>query len=119
MTTDERFIDFLREEMRRRDFTSVRQFSAWLGMSNSMVAHVIDGRRDPGLDFMVAVSQKTGVGLADLVELAKPGTLDHTDLSLDARILAQQIEGLEDDERAMVRAILRGARYGEGTKNRK
>ena len=92
MATDQRFVDFLQDEMRRRDIASVRQFAAWLGMSNSMVAQVLDGGRDPGLDFMVALSQKTGVNLADLVELARPGALSRTDLSLEARILAQQIE---------------------------
>lgn len=116
--TNPGFTDFLREEQHRRGFESVRQFAAWLGLSNSVVWQVMDGKREPGLDFMVAVANKTGVSLADLVELARPGTLSRTDLSLDARVLAQQVEALPDDIRAVVRAIIRGAAYGEHSKDR-
>ena len=118
MATNPAFTDFLREQMRARDLESVRQLSAWLGLSNSVVWAVMEGKQDAGLDFLIAVANATGVGLADLVELARPGTLAKTDLSLDARILAQQVEALPDDMRAVVRAIIRGAAYGERGKDR-
>lgn len=112
MATDQRFLDFLHTEMRRRDFTSVRQFAAWLGMSNSMVAQVMDGKRDPGLTFMVALAQKTGVNISDLIELAQPGTFTRTDLSLGARITAQQIDQLGDADRALLEGFIRARREG-------
>jgi transcriptional regulator with XRE-family HTH domain len=118
MATNPAFIDFLHQQMRAHDFESVRQFAAWLGMSNSIVASVMNGARDPGLEFLIAVSNATGVGLADLVELARPGSLTRTDLSLDARVLAQQIEALPEDVRRVVRTIIRGAAYGEKRQDR-
>lgn len=110
MATDQAFRDFLREEQRRRDFASVRQFAAWLGMSSSMVASVMDGTRDPGLTFMVALSQKTGINLGELVELAHPGVLPKTGPSLSSRLLAEQIEGLTDEDRALARGFVAEAR---------
>ena len=118
MATNPAFVDFLREEQRRHDFESVRQFAAWLGLSNSIVWQVMDGKRDPGLDFLIAVANRTGVSLTDLVELARPGVLAQPDLSLDARILAQQIERLPEDERAIFRRAIRGVAYGEKGKDR-
>jgi transcriptional regulator with XRE-family HTH domain len=116
--TNPAFTDFLREEQRRRDFESIRQFAAWLGLSSSIVWQVMDGQRDPGLEFLIAVANRTGVSLVDLVELARPGALSRADLSLDARVMAQQIEALPDDVRTVVRAIIRGAAYGEKRKDR-
>lgn len=113
MATNPAFVDFLQAEMRARDLESVRQFALWLGLSPSVVTAVMNGARDPGLDFLSAVANATGVGLSELVELARPGTLRAATLSLDARILAQQIEALPDDMRGVVRAIIRGAAHGE------
>lgn len=118
MATNPAFVDFLYEQMLAHNFESVRQFAMWIGLSNSIVASVMNGTRDPGLDFMIAVANATGVNLADLVELARPGSLPRTELSLDARIIAQQIESLPDDLREAVRAIIRGARYGERAKDK-
>jgi hypothetical protein len=118
MATNPAFLDFLREQQRIHDLESVRALSAWLRLSNSVVWAVMEGKQDPGLDFMIAVANATGVNLADLVELARPGSLPRTELSLDARIIAQQIESLPDDLREAVRAIIRGARYGERAKDK-
>jgi hypothetical protein len=103
------FADFLRLEAKRRDLESQRAIARWLGMSNTVTWQVLDGQREPGLDFLIAAHKATGVNLSDLVELAYPGTISKSDLSLDARVLAQQIESLPDDLLATVRAILRGA----------
>jgi transcriptional regulator with XRE-family HTH domain len=118
MATNPAFIDFLREEIRQRDFESVRQFAVWLGMSNSMVSQVMDGSRDPGMGFMIALSNKTGVSMIDLVELAQPGALKQRNLPATTLILAQQIERLGDDERTLIRSAVRGMLYGEKRKDR-
>lgn len=103
------FTQFLRDEMARRDLESQRAFSRWLGMSSAMVWQVMDGGREPGLDFLVATAKATGVDIRTLIDLAYPGVLNMSDLSADALVLAQQIERLDPDVRRVVRAIIRGS----------
>lgn len=103
------FVDFLRDEMARRDLESQRAFARWLGMSPATVWQVMDGGREPGLDFLVATSKATGVDIHTLIELAYPGVLNPSDLSADVLVMAQQLAQLPDDVRRVVRAIIRGS----------
>lgn len=103
------FVQFLRDEMARRDFESQRSFARWLGMAPATVWQVMDGGREPGLDFLVATSKATGVNIRSLIDLAYPGAISDSDLSADALVLAEQIERLPDDVRKVVRAIIRGS----------
>jgi transcriptional regulator with XRE-family HTH domain len=103
------FTDFLRDEMARRDFESQRAFSRWLGMSAATVWQVMDGGREPGLDFLLATAKATGVDIRTLIDLAYPGAQTSGDLSAADLVLAQQISQLPDEIRRVVRAIIRGS----------
>lgn len=103
------FTDFLRDEMARRDLESQRAFARWLGMSAATVWQVMEGGREPGLDFLLATAKSTGVDIRALIDLAYPGLLANTDLTAADVVLAQQIGQLPDDVRRVVRAIIRGS----------
>jgi biotin operon repressor len=103
------FADFLRLEAKRRDLDSQRAIARWLGMSSTVTWQVLDGQREPGLDFLLAAHRATGVNLSTLVNMAYPGTLNPAELSADAALLAQQIERLPPEVRDVVRAIIRGS----------
>lgn len=107
MTTP--FADFLRLEAKRRDLESQRAIARWLGMSTTMTWQVLEGQRLPGLDFILAVHRATGVNVSELINLAYPDTITKSDLSLESRILSQQIDQLPREVREMVKAIIRGA----------
>ena len=103
------FSDFLRDEMARRDLESQRAFARWLGMSPATVWQVMDGGREPGLDFLVATAKATGVDIRTLIELAYPGAITPSELSAETLVLAQLIDQLPDDVRRVIRAMIRGS----------
>ena len=103
------FTDFLRDEMARRDLESQRAFARWLGMAPATVWQVMEGGREPGLDFLIATAKATGVDIRALIDLAYPGLLASGDLTAADVVLAQQIGQLPEDVRRVVRAIIRGS----------
>lgn len=105
------FQDFLRSEYRGRDFESYRQFADWLEVDVATISKAMSDTAEyrPGIEFMAKIHRKTGVAFSDIVELAYPGLLARPDATLSSRILAQQIEQLDEPLRETVAAVIRGA----------
>ena len=102
-----KFSEFLVAEMKRRDM-SQREMARWLEVSSQTVNRLVDPRSpdDPSIMILLRVSEKTGVSLLALVEMAYPDAVRASDLSADSRIIAQRIEALPDDMREAVIALL-------------
>jgi len=113
MTDKNAIRQFLLDQMKQRDM-SARQLAEFFDVSPTTVTRAIDGRNPstPGLDFLLKISQATGISLTALIEMAYPDASRGTSLSPQAQILAQQIEALPEDTREVILSIIRGTRSG-------
>ena len=104
------FRDFILDQLRQRDM-SARQFAIFADVDPSTITRAIDATNParPGLDFLFKLSKATQISLGALTELAYPEMAQETELSPDAKILAQRIEQLPERKRELVLDILRGA----------
>lgn len=111
MSEVSKFSQFLLDEMKRRDM-SARKLAEFFDVSPTTVARAIDTRNPstPGLDFILKISQATGISVTALIELAYPEVTKATSLSAEAQIIAQQIENLPHDTREVVVSIIRGTK---------
>lgn len=97
--------DFLQAECQRRGW-SVRQLASAAELDHSTISKLRRGA-SPALDTLASLSQALGVSLVTLLKLAYPD-LPGIDLSPDAVALADRIQRLTPDQRAVVDALLRG-----------
>lgn len=99
--------DFLDAERRQRGW-SVRQLASAAELDHTTLSKLLRGTGpSPALDTLVSLSRALGVSLVTLLKLAYPD-LPGIDLSADALALADRVQRLTPDQRAVVDALLRG-----------
>lgn len=100
---------FLESERIQRNMT-LRKFADWIGVSHSTLSRYInhDELPAPDLDSLIRISEKTGVGLLELIRLSYP-QVEQPLINLDAQILANRIQQLPPDARIMVETLIDGA----------
>lgn len=99
--------DFLQAEQRQRGW-SVRQLATAAGLDHTTVLRLLRGAvPSPALDTLVSLSRGLGVSLVVLLKLAYPD-LPGIEPDADALLLADRVQRLTPDQRAVVDALLRG-----------
>lgn len=106
------FRDFLKTEMKTRNFTSHRDLAAFLEIDQALVSKVMSERspRKPGLKFLVHVAEKTGKSIQELMAMIYPDLSERTEVSPSTKLLAQQIEQSPQHIQDAIKALLRDAR---------
>jgi hypothetical protein len=104
------FISFLEGEIARRQMTA-RQFAIFIDVDPTTVTRALDKRhpRRPGLDFLLALAEKTRTPLSTLIDVAYPEVANNLPPSPSAQLLAEQIERLPEQYRRAIDALIRGA----------
>ena len=102
------FRQFVLDQLKKRH-ESNREFARRVGVSNQTINRLVDERYEvaPTPETILAIAQATGVSAVVLFEMAYPEARQNA-LSADARALAQRIEALPPEQRAMIAALLRG-----------
>lgn len=100
--------EFVLRQMRERDM-SARQFSDFIGVSNTTINRTLDNRYDhtPSMDFLLKLADKTGTSIVAIIELAFPEVSERTGISPEALILAQRLDRLPESIRDFIlKAVL-------------
>lgn len=100
--------EFVLRQMRERDM-SARQFSDYIGVSNTTINRTLDSRYEhtPSMDFLLKLADKTGTSIIAVIELAFPEVSERTGISPEALILAQRLDRLPEGVRDFIlKAVL-------------
>lgn len=104
---DRTLSDFLDAELRQRGW-SVRQLAVAAGLDHTTVGKRPRGAvPTPALETLVGLSRALGVSLVVLLKLAYPD-LPGIEPSADALLLADRVQRLTPDQRAVVDALICG-----------
>jgi transcriptional regulator with XRE-family HTH domain len=97
---------FLNDQMHERKMKPI-EFAKFLGVSKSTLSRTLNEKNPtvPDYRFLVKIAKATGVDIVSLVALIIP---DVTDIDVEARIVAQQIMRLSEDDRRHVIAHITG-----------
>lgn len=96
---------FLQSELKRRDI-SMRQFADMVGVSHATISRLVAPDTEEvnvSLEFLLKLSKTTGTPLTLLIKMVDPEVPVETGaLSASGYLMAQRIESLPDDIRAIV-----------------
>lgn len=103
------FSEWLESEVQKSRL-SYSEYAKHIGVATTTITRAADKRKPktPGFDFLYKLAKATGKSFLALVELAYPEVVEETKLSPSAQLLAQEIETLPEDKRAIFEAMVRG-----------
>ncbi len=100
--------DFLQTERQRRSW-SIRDFASAAGLDHTTLSKLLRSTNPPtpALDTLVCLSRALNVSLVVLLKLTFPD-LPGIEVSAESLLLAERVQQLTPDQRAVVDALLRG-----------
>lgn len=99
--------NFIADQIRERGISD-REFSRLLGVSNATISRAMSqDAPEPSLDFLVKLSNGTGVSLMTLLKLSFP-ELRQVEVEPEARMLAEMIAQLPPDKREIAESFIVG-----------
>jgi transcriptional regulator with XRE-family HTH domain len=95
---------FIKSEMRHREM-NIRQFAKMVGVSHSTLLRYMDENNEdlPTLEFLIKLSTATSTDLCTLVAMVAP---DRTPVRPSARIIADRIARLSEDDQRLIDTLL-------------
>jgi transcriptional regulator with XRE-family HTH domain len=99
--------EFIVEEMKRLEITSVRQFAEFIGVTHPTVLRLIDDpEAQPTLDFLGKLAKATKTDIRTLVSMVLPDAV--ITQSVDAVVLAEKISRLPKEKQEIIDALING-----------
>lgn len=96
--------EFIHDLMARNSFESYRRLADDLDVSTSTISNTVKDKNptDPGLTLLSKISLKYGIPVDILMAIAFPGQFTTDTLSPSGKLLAQEIDELDDTIRKFV-----------------
>lgn len=99
--------DFIRQQMDMRHM-SEREFAKFVGVSPGTINSYLVKTPLPGMEFLIKLSDSTGISLVTVITYAYPLTADRLGIKPEVALMSELLTQLSEEYRGLVYTLLRG-----------